>query len=612
MPKRKKQFFICAALAFFTCYFFRYSIAAASPVLLDAVAIFMPPIWIGLLMLYKKAWFPCSGRRRRLSMFFGLLMGIMVFLGMEYANSLRLASDFMGSICILSALTLLFASLLSLLLLFLPKYSGYLEEKGVWNGKIKKAGKRGWFLLFIGILLIWLPAYLAAFPGIYSYDASVQVDQFFGAQPLTTHHPPLHTLLFGGCLKLGGWLFKSYQAGLALYSAVQMAVMAAIFAYVLFRMIKKDCSLWLLLFTFLFLVINPYMQVFILLTTKDILFGGAFLLTFLFAWDMAEDPEKFLKSRSSCGRLFISSLFMCFLRNQGIHVFLFYSLFTALFLAGWIRKRKRREGGKETTTIGVKRAVGKWLILTAGVAALYLSVTGPVFSLLGIGKGDAREALSVPMQQLARVYNKTPEQLNEEEQDYIERLILPEYLARYIPVNADPVKSGFQTSVLKEDPGKFVKTWLSVGVKAPRIYADSFLGTNWGYWYPGKTQYWIHYILFDGAFMEEDFNLLGIRRTSLFPAYEQLLRTWTLTPAYEAVPILAIILNQAFPFWLMLIASAVFIYQNRYLNLLPLPLILGYWGTLILGPVTSARYAFALMLCVPVLLIMILDKHGGK
>ena len=38
------------------------------------------------------------------------------------------------------------------------------------------------------------------------------------------------------------------------------------------------------------------------------------------------------------------------------------------------------------------------------------------------------------------------------EKEYLEELIDPEALASYIRVNADPVKSGFHTEVLKEDP----------------------------------------------------------------------------------------------------------------------------------------------------------------
>ena len=189
--------------------------------------------------------------------------------------------------------------------------------------------------------------------------------------------------------------------------------------------------------------------------------------------------------------------------------------------------------------------------------------------------------------------------LTEEEKNYIETVIDPLALEAYVRVNADPVKSGFRTEVLTQDPGKFLSVWSSVGRKNPDHYFDSFCMGNWGYWYPGQSQYWIHYILFDGAFLEPEYNILNIHRNSHFPVLEQKLREITLTPVFDSVPLLSFFLNQAFPFWLMLTAALWSIWKKKYRNLFPLLLICGYWGTLLLGPVTSLRYALPLIYCVP-------------
>ena len=55
---------------------------------------------------------------------------------------------------------------------------------------------RALFFILWGILLLaWLPAYLALFPGTFGYDVPEQMQQFFGEMPLTAHHPVLHTWL---------------------------------------------------------------------------------------------------------------------------------------------------------------------------------------------------------------------------------------------------------------------------------------------------------------------------------------------------------------------------------------------------------------------------------
>ena len=63
---------------------------------------------------------------------------------------------------------------------------------------------------------VYLPVFLAVYPGIYSYDASAQLLQFYGKLPLTTHHPLIHTLYLGLCMKIAGRLFHTYQAGICL------------------------------------------------------------------------------------------------------------------------------------------------------------------------------------------------------------------------------------------------------------------------------------------------------------------------------------------------------------------------------------------------------------
>ena len=169
------------------------------------------------------------------------------------------------------------------------------------------------------------------------------------------------------------------------------------------------------------------------------------------------------------------------------------------------------------------------------------------------GKGDAREMLCVPMQQLARIYHEVPEKLAPEEKEYIETLIDPQALSEYVRVNADPVKSGFHTEVMQIwdvscGPGRksgsairYLSGFISDGKLGVLVYRDN--------------QYWISYILYDGAYLEDDLNILHITRNSHFQALSDWLREATLTPAFQSVPMLSVLLNQAFPFWLMLFAA---------------------------------------------------------
>ncbi len=539
---------------------------------------------------------PFEARRVVCGAVCGFLMGLMTLLGLGYSLNRSLLITPWRYAAALAAVSVIDAAFVGAFLRLTDRgrdrerVEGSLPEAGFNRAKrlgCPGGGLRLWLLLTFLTGCVYVPVFLAVYPGVYSYDASVQVLQCFGGLPLSTHHPLLHTWFLCGCLKAGLVWFGSAQAGLALHSVLQSAFVGGVFSAVLCRMRRRSAPRLFLALSWLFLAANPYLAVFSFVTTKDVLFGAFFLLTFDMAFDMTACPEGFFADWGRTALLWVCVLFMCLFRNQGIYVALFFFCLTGLY---WIRRGRRAQA---------KRLA----VFTLTAAAAWYALSGPVPALLGAERGDMREMLSVPMQQLARVYHEAPDTLDGEERAYLEELIDVQALNSYVRVNADPVKSGFRTEVLKEDPGRFLKVWAAVGLRAPRIYLDSFFMGNWGYWYPGASQYWISYILFDGAFMEADWNLLGIRRDSRLPGLEEWLRRVTLTPAFESVPVLRFLFNQAFPFWLALLSLTAAVYRRRFEEALPLLLVIGYWGTLLLGPVTNLRYALPLIYSVPVMAV---------
>ncbi len=557
---------------------------------------------------------PFEARRAICGAACGLLMGIMTLLGLGYSLNLPLLVTPWRYAAALLAVSAIYAASAGAFLRLTARnrasgragFRGRPGSRRPWEAGsgAKRPGRSGasgsglrlWLFLTFLTGCVYVPVFLAVYPGVYSYDASVQVLQCFGSLPLSTHHSLLHTWFLCGCLKAGLVLFDSAQAGLALHSVVQSAFMGGVFSAVLCRMRRRGAPWPFLLLSWVFLAVNPYLAVFSFVTTKDVLFGAFFLLTFDMAYDMTACPEGFFADRRRTALMWVCVLFMCLFRNQGIYVALFFFCLTGLY---WGFQGRGRKKGEAASPAVKGREVKRLAVFTLTAAAAWYVLSGPVPALLGAEKGDMREMLSVPMQQLARVYHEAPDKLRGEERAYLEKLIDVNALNSYVRVNADPVKSGFRTEVLKEDPGRFLRVWASVGLRAPRVYLDSFFMGNWGYWYPGASQYWILYILFDGAFMEPDANILGIKRDSRLPGLEELLRRGTLTPAFESVPVLRFLLNQAFPFWLALLSLTAAVYRRRQQEALPLLLVIGYWGTLLLGPVTNLRYALPLIYCVP-------------
>ena len=74
--------------------------------------------------------------------------------------------------------------------------------------------------------------------GFFCYDAETESYEVFTFK-YSNHHPLIHQLLLGNCLRLGYRLFGNYNAGVTLYVIFQMIVMSAVFfAGILFQSIS--------------------------------------------------------------------------------------------------------------------------------------------------------------------------------------------------------------------------------------------------------------------------------------------------------------------------------------------------------------------------------------
>jgi len=419
------------------------------------------------------------------------------------------------------------------------------------------------------------------FPGNFSYDAIPQLYQIYVFEQFDAHSPLLHTLFLQGCLEAGKILFGSYNAGVAIHSIIQGGLLAAVFAYTIYFLSRFAFPKILLLICLLFFAINPVIQIWMFTTTKDILFGALFLLLFLFTLEIILLPEQFFTSKIRMARYVMTVLSMCIFRNQGIYVF----ILAVPFLI-WACKNQRKK------------------MFLISVIAILLVRTGSSFleKTLDATPQNPREALSVPMQQIARVMNLSSGELPAATKEKIYELIPEEYIQLYVPYISDPVKSGFNSEVLKKDLGGYINLWFQLGLEYPGVYLDAFFGLSYGYWYPDASVVNSPpYILYDGAFQEHAYSTFGIERNTLFPAYDEFLRKVSFEKILTSYPILSLVNNEGIPFWIILITISILIYRRKIRFIVPLILLIGFWGTLILGPTTCSRYIFPLLVCMPVL-----------
>lgn len=159
----------------------------------------------------------------------------------------------------------------------------------------EKRFRTGWAFLFI--LACYVPMFGVAFPGSFAYDVPYQLRQVVtGAY--STHHPLLHTLLLGGLLQLGRAL-GNMDIGAAIYTAVQMGLLAGCFALTC-GSIARQCGERAAKRAAVFFALYPLHMVMAVNATKDVLFGGFFCADArFFERDEREaDPQPVCENRS--------------------------------------------------------------------------------------------------------------------------------------------------------------------------------------------------------------------------------------------------------------------------------------------------------------------------
>lgn len=571
---------VSVLLAFFgivsLTYGFRGGISIKSNSVIS-ILVFMMLIVISYLFLMDR-----NRRRRRISLLGGGILSVFFYIGAEFESYHTILSPNLKLVIYFMGIFLMISFTLDILFCFIDN-----GNKSVSVNKMKLRRRTVFLCFWIGILLFWIPAFLAVFPGIYSYDASLQILQIFGNQGLDAHHPVLHTLILNGCMLLGKLIWNNYNYGVAVYSIIQAMSLAAVFAYACTTMLNYPIHRIFIIVSFIFFAVNPINQIWAFVTTKDLFFTVFFVLCIIFSIQIIYDRDF---SNRKIGLFSFSAILMCLFRNQGIYIVVFFLPFLLM-----IAKKYR------------KKIILASLFIVLAVEGYHLVL----FEILNIEKGSVREALSVPIQQMARVYQYHYEDYSKEDLELLHHFIPEENWKSYIPEISDPVKGGFQDDFFAEHKIDFIKIWFQTGMNHKMLYLESFLYGSYGYWYVDASPRWITYIWFDGYFMEPQYNILNIQRSSKFPLYETYLRSIAYHLSYEKIPGIAVILNQGFPFWIGVVSLLYLLYKRKYDGILCLILPFGLWGTILLGPCICVRYAYPLIAAEPVLFSLLFINKGS-
>ncbi|MBP9996397.1 MAG: hypothetical protein KBT19_03875 [Lachnospiraceae bacterium] len=510
---------------------------------------------------------------------------------LEAVDSIRIAD--MDMWIHILALTLFLAPVIAYLWDTLPGFlMSVLSTKSENRDDKKFAFYRIWILIFV----LWIPTFLALYPGAFVYDAREEYVEVI-SRAFTTHHPLVHVLALGGTIHAAEYVGLDANVGIAVYVVIQMLILSAILAYAvrklyLYGMNHKYCFAMTLVFG-----LFPIFPMYAVCTAKDTLFTGFFLLVIICLID-------FVKIRKINNGLFVAgSVCMMLLRNNGIYAYLVSIPLIVMLL--WKKRDKRLMRLVVLMVLSIVLAFG-------GNTVLKLAT--------GASDNEHQEMLTVPIQQLARVYTYSKETFSQDELNTLYEIIPQENLETYSLRVSDIVKSGFDNMAYEKNPAKYRKLWADIGMRKPIIYFTAWLGTSYGYWYPdalnnvykGNQMYTFQYD--KSSYFGFETEPPG-HRDSKFGLLERFYEHLSLDLYQQRIPVVSMLFAPGFVFWVYALVLFGNMMRGRmwkeydgYVMSVPLIPVGMLWLTVLLGPTTLVRYVLILWMIIPLLPILLMNE----
>lgn len=445
-----------------------------------------------------------------------------------------------------------------------------------------------WVIVFLILLACYLITFLAVYPGFFNYDATMAY-LAMASRNVNDQHPLLYNLLLGKACLYSIEHFGHANTGIAIYIGAQTVFVTFTFTYTLYEIKKKTGNAVFTLAALSYYALFPTIHMFAVSSSKDTTFTACFLVLLLLLYDMFLDRNRFFRQPIKCVSFIIFGTGFLIMRNNALYAFV---PFIPIFL------------------FALRKSWWKGAFLLLGIFLILGIYKGPFTERYQVSSFGSREKLSVPSQQMARVYNERKDLLSEEEIEQLETFYNKEYLSLYLPKLADHVKDNLNEYQYSINKSGYFKLWLSIGLKAPAEYLNAFLMTTYGNWYPWATlDGYSGYIGMEGTILENAENYyFGYvteepgERHSFIPVLDRFYFWLSTVNLHKRCPIVSLLFSPGAMFWVYLIAGAYYLYSRKKAWEIPFLLIALVWLTIQLGPIALVRYVLILFFGMPFIL----------
>lgn len=472
--------------------------------------------------------------------------------------------------------------------------------------KDEKVDAREWLGVLAFFAVIWGINWGVNFPGYWTNDSLVSLAQSVGEENLSAQHPVAFTLLMKVFVMMGNALGGGLQVGMGLFTLFTMLFFAACCSYVCAWVKARTGSILFFVATVAFFALNILLAQYSITAWKDIYFSPFVVIFALAIFDLLLEGKKKELSNRSLISFSILILMLLLFRSNGVFVAIPSIIVLALVL---------------------RRHAKKILISSIVPLLVYLLISGPIFSLIGVEEKKAAETYGVPLQQIAKVIVDDGK-LSEENREYLEKLFsFDEIKEAYDPHTVDPVKwsKNFNNDFLEENQIEFLLVWLSALPENLDSYIAAYRDLTLGYWYPGVENWLVRYNGFQYKESMNEWNsadTLNLDSAAVSPdgttwVSNNLSYSIALNSLIEQgrhLPILNSLYSIGAMVWLLVATILVKALNRHRRDLVSIvPLLLLWLSMMIAAPTfCEFRYMLALHLFLPVLAVLLFYGPNAK
>ena len=456
----------------------------------------------------------------------------------------------------------------------------------------------------ISMFLAWIPLMIIYYPCVASGDTVDSLAQFFNVEDLcwsakainlindnviiNKHHSVLFTMILGNVVKFGHYIL-SYSFGIFLFIILQVAILIAIFTFLIYYLKKIKTPTWMRVFALLFFCLSPIVSSYAIAAIKDTL--GAILILFynICLFQIIRNYDGFVKKKIFIIAFMICILLILMIKSNSMYVII--TSYATLLFAFWKSRKKLK----------------KLVMILLLPLTLFLGYDKILLPSLDVTGTNIKESYSVQFMQIARLAHKNKNAISDSDKEIIDKVLDYEAISRdYTPDLSDPVKNTYRKDVTEEELDDFWKVYFKYFKKYPKVYIASFINGIYAYFFPevGETK---GIIKIDNRIGESSkFEIVNLDKFEDARYINKALQD-----IFIKLPFFSFFNHVAFHDWFLILSVIYIIKKKCYKYIVPISSLIAIFLSCLISPVNgSFRYILPIVFSVP--LILAIDYFAMK